>query len=121
MKLTRISRLQGCGVFRNFSWPGEELLDFKQYNLIYGWNGTGKTTLSRLLRDLELKRSPRLGNAVLRIDGSDVRGENFPDSDVQVRVFNRDFIQENGIPGGGARHATDPYLGAENVEKTEKR
>lgn len=116
MKLTRISNLQGCGVFRSFFWP-EELPDFKQYNLIYGWNGTGKTTLSRLLRDLELKRSPTLGSAVLRIDSSEVRSNSFSHSDVQVRVFNRDFIQENIFPV--EEHDMPPILilGAENANK----
>lgn len=116
MKLNRISNLQGCGVFRSFFWP-EELPDFKQYNLIYGWNGTGKTTLSRLLRDLELKRSPTLGNAVLRIDSSEVQSHNFSHSDVQVRVFNRDFIQENIFPVEERDIPPIFILGAENVKK----
>ena len=46
-----MSRLRGCGVFRNFGWP-TDLPEFGRHNLIYGWNGTGKTTLSRLFRDL---------------------------------------------------------------------
>lgn len=116
MKLTRISNLQRCGIFQNFSWP-EKLPDFTQYNLIYGWNGTGKTTLSRLLRDLELKRSPTLGNTVLRIDGTDVRGNSFSHSDVQVRVFNRDFVEENIFPVEERDIPPIFILGAENVKK----
>ncbi len=119
-RITRISHLRGCGVFRNFKWPSE-LPEFGRYNLIYGWNGTGKTTLSRLLRDLELRRSPTMGDAVLRdavlrIDGSDVKGEGFPESNLQVRVFNSDFINENVFPVGGGMPPI-LVLGAENVEK----
>ena len=115
-RITRISRLHNCGVFRNFKWPSA-LSEFGQYNLIYGWNGTGKTTLSRLFHDLELGRPPTMGKAVLRIDGADVLGENFPQLNLQVRVFNRDFIQENVFPVGGRDMPPILVLGAENVEK----
>ena len=114
--ITRISRLRHSGVFRNFKWPSD-LSEFGRYNLIYGWNGTGKTTLSRLFRDLEFGRPPTMGEAVLRIDVSDVRGENFPQSNLQVRVFNRDFMQENVFPVGGSDMPPILVLGAENVEK----
>ena len=115
-QITRVSRLRGCGVFRNFTWPAD-LSDFGRYNLIYGWNGSGKTTLSRLFRDLELKRQPGTGEVVLRISGTDIRGENFSQSSVQVRVFNRDFIQDNVFPVGRGEMSPILVLGAENVEK----
>ena len=114
--ITRISRLRNYGVFRNFTWPSD-LSEFGRYNLIYGWNWTGKTTLSWLFRDLELRRPPTMGEAMLRIDGGDVRGENFPQSNLQVRVFNRDFIHENVFPVGDEDIPPIFVLGAENVEK----
>ena len=117
--ITRISRLRGCGVFRNFMWPSD-LADFGRYNLIYGWNGSGKTTISRLFRDLELGQRPGLGEAVIRIKGSDVRGESFPQSNLQVRVFNRDFIHDNVFPLGRGEMSPILVLGAENVEKLKK-
>ena len=115
-RIQRISRLRGCGVFRDYAWPSD-LSEFGQYNLIYGWNGSGKTTLSKLLHDLELKRPPRMGDAVVRIDGRDVRGENFSHSDIQIRVFNRDFIQENVFPVEDRDMPPILVLGAENIEK----
>ncbi len=30
--------------------PASDLPEFKKYNLIYGWNGSGKTSFSRILR-----------------------------------------------------------------------
>ena len=118
-RITRISRLRSCGVFQNFTWPSD-LSEFGRYNLIYGWNWTGKTTLSRLFRDLELVRPPTMGEAVLCIDGSDFRGENFPQSNLQVRVFNREFIHENVFPVEGNDMPAILVLGAENVEKQKK-
>ena len=115
-RIVRISRLRNCGVFRDFTWPSD-LPEFGRYNLIYGWNGTGKTTLSRLFRDLELGTPRRTGEAVLRIDGRDVRGESFSQSDLQVRVFNRDFVNTNVFPVEGRNMPPILVLGAENVEK----
>ena len=117
--ITRISRIRNCGVFRDFSWSAN-LPEFGRYNLTYGWNGTGKTTLSRLFRDLELRRAPTMGEVALRIDGSEVRGENFSNSNLQVRVFNRDFIQENVFPVKGADMPPIFVLGAKNVEREKK-
>ena len=114
-RIGRISRLRNCGIFRDFTWP--DLPDFGRYNLIYGWNGTGKTTLSRLFRDLEVCRAPKMGEAVLRINGTDVPGDSFPESTLQVRVFNRDFIRENVFPVGSEGMPPILVLGAENVER----
>ena len=119
IRINRISRLRGCGIFRSFKWPSD-LPEFGQYNLIYGWNGTGKTTLSRLLRDLELRRRPTMGEAVLRMSGNDVPGDSFPQSTLQIRVFNREFVGKNVFPVGGGDMPPIFVLGAENVERQRK-
>lgn len=116
MPIDRIARLRNCGVFRDFTWPGD-LSDFGRYNLIYGWNASGKTTLSRVLRALELRRPPSRGEAVLRINGGDVRGEDFPQSTLPIRVFNRDFIHESVFPVGGGDVPPIFVVGKESVEK----
>ncbi|MCF6149614.1 MAG: AAA family ATPase [Candidatus Kuenenia sp.] len=38
-------KIKDFGVFRNFSWQAT-IPEFKKYNLIYGWNYSGKTTLT---------------------------------------------------------------------------
>lgn len=116
MALRRVSRLRGCGVFRNFSWPAE-LPDFGRYNLIYGWNGTGKTTLSRLLRALELRKLPPLGQATVRIDDHDVASPDFPQATLPIRVFNRDLVNESIFPKGGGDVPPIFIVGKESVEK----
>lgn len=113
--ITRISRLRDCGIFRDFSWPAD-LIDFGRYNLIYGWNGTGKTTLSRILRCLENRTVPS-GQVTIVLDGRNVRGEEFQNVDLAVRVFNRDYIAENVFPVGGGDLPPIYMLGAESVEK----
>jgi wobble nucleotide-excising tRNase len=116
MAVRRISRLRDCGVFRDFTWP-PDLPEFGRYNLIYGWNASGKTTLSRLLRDLELRRLPGLGEATIHIEGYDVPGEDFPHSTVQLRVFNHDFVNESVFPVGGGEVPPIFVVGKESVEK----
>ena len=56
MRINHISKSRDFEIYRNFSWSSD-LNEFGQFNLIYGWNRTRKTTLSRLLRNLEHKRS----------------------------------------------------------------
>ncbi|ADP86460.1 MULTISPECIES: AAA family ATPase [Pseudomonadati] len=60
MTIERISKIKSHRIFRGFVWP-LDLLDFKEKNLFYGWNGTGKSTLSNLFRSIEKKTgsSPR--------------------------------------------------------------
>lgn len=55
-----IKRIRHPGVIRDFSWT-TDLFEFGRYNLIYGWNGSGKTTISRLFRALERRTAPANG------------------------------------------------------------
>lgn len=114
-RIKRISRLRDCGIFRDFQWP-KDLPEFGRYNLIYGWNGTGKTTLSRILRCLE-KRAKTEGTVAVVVDSRDISGEQFPEVELAIRVFNRDFINENVFPVGGGDLPPIFVLGAESVEK----
>lgn len=116
MAIDRIARLRDHGVFRDFSWPAS-LADLGQYNLIYGWNGSGKTTLSRLLRDLELRRVPSKGEVQVRADGIDLRGSDFPQATLQIRVFNCDFIKESVFPVKGGEVPPIFVVGPSSVEK----
>ena len=94
MAINRIEKLHHPGVLRDFAWP-DGLVDFGRYNLIYGWNGTGKTTISRVFRDLELGRTPGAGDVLLNVDGRNINGEEFRSETQEVRVFNRDFIDDS--------------------------
>ncbi|MFH1021791.1 MAG: AAA family ATPase [Planctomycetota bacterium] len=115
MPLTRITRMRNCGVFRDFSWPSN-LSDFGKYNLIYGWNGSGKTTLSRLFRALENKAPLPTGEATVAIDGHEIGSSDFPQANLAVRVFNRDFVRESVFPTNGDV-APIFIIGQQNVEK----
>lgn len=125
--LKHVKSIEGFGIFSDYShYAG--LPDFARYNLIYGWNGTGKTTLSRLLRCFEKEEiyadfatgkfsleRPDAGMAALThktLDGLSGR----------LKVFNRDFIEENldlDIKRGGKAKPV-AHVGKANIEKSEQ-
>lgn len=116
MKLTRIGKIKGHRVFRDFSWP-PSLQPFGQFNLIYGWNGSGKTTLSSLLRHLQTRSIVLEGQVEFEIDGTKVSGNDLASARLPpVRVFNRDFVASAIFAPAGQM---DPiyYLGEDSVEK----
>jgi wobble nucleotide-excising tRNase len=118
--IRRIQHIKGFGVFRDFQWPAD-LLDFKQFNLIYGWNYSGKTTLSRIFRCFEQKL-PHADFAAAQVqlkayDGT-VHHLSVPQSAPVFRVFNSDFVQENLSFADGSA-APILVLGAEDIAKQE--
>ena len=102
--ISKISRLKKFGIFHDFSW-NSKLPEFDKFNLIYGWNRSGKTTLSRVFASCEkrcvydkekFKEYPENGEFTLKTnDGTTVAHTNVAKSDLPVRVFNKDFIDEN--------------------------
>jgi len=52
MTIKKIKEIKSIDAFDSFNWLGDDL---KKYNLIYGWNSSGKTTISRLFNFLERK------------------------------------------------------------------
>jgi len=117
MAIERISKIKSHRIFRGFVWP-QDLLDFKEKNLFYGWNGTGKSTLSNLFRSIEKKTPISEGEVEFVISGNKVDGAAFATAQglPQVRVLNKDFITDNVFTSNGA---VTPifFLGEENIEK----
>ncbi len=97
MSITLIEKIKGVGVFPNFAWPNN-LEHFKAFNLIYGWNGCGKTTLSRLFRYLEHNDFlPEDWELEFKIKTDTGYAENSnPDFlSGSICVFNADFVEDN--------------------------
>lgn len=114
--ISRITSLKHPGVLRDFTWPSD-LPTFGRFNLIYGWNGSGKTTISNLFRALEMRAAPANGEVVFSINGRNVRGDKFKQEMIPVRVFNRDFVSENVFPVDGDDIPLIFVLGKETIEK----
>jgi wobble nucleotide-excising tRNase len=114
--ISLIARLRHPGVFRDFTWP-QDLPPFSRYNLIYGWNGSGKTTISKMLRALETRTAPANGEVTLSINGADVRSHQFGQATLPVRVFNRDFVSDSVFSVAGGDVPPILVVGKESVEK----
>lgn len=118
--IRRIQHIEAFGVFADFQWPSS-LPEFKQFNLIYGWNYSGKTTLSRVFRCFEQKlpHTDFAGAQVqLKAEDGTVHRLSAPHTAPVFRVFNSDFIRENlSFADGSATPIL--VLGAEDIAKQE--
>ena len=98
--IKRIASLKELSVFRNFAAPAD-LPDFQRHNLIYGFNGSGKTILSRVFASLgEGAVRPELpegGTFEVELTGDTVIKSTGALDALKGRllVFNVDFIEEN--------------------------
>ena len=98
MLIRRIKSIKDFGVYQDFKWRGDTP-DFENKNIIYGWNYSGKTTLSRffdLLPDIEEEQAKRVGYKVTVCDDKGCRTDfETGISALSIRVFNSDYIEQN--------------------------
>jgi wobble nucleotide-excising tRNase len=113
--INRISKINHPGVFNGFSWPSE-LYEFGRYNVIYGWNGTGKTTLSKLVRALELGKYEEGTSASFKVNDNEVTDVSNMPQNMKIKVFNKDFISESVFPTDGKDMRLILVMGKENVK-----
>ncbi len=115
-----ITRFQSIrhDIFANFNWPSD-LPEFQDYNLIYGWNGTGKTTLADLLRHIELGSRPR-GGFIVETKSGIVDCSSPPSAPpLSIRVFTRDFVDQTIFTESGDV-APIYFVGRESVKRKQE-
>ena len=116
MRVERFARIEGCRVFRDFRWPAD-LPGFDEKNLIYGWNGTGKSTIASIFRAFGDRAPMVSGEAVITVDGRPIHTSSLGGDAAlpQVRVFDRDFVDQNVFTTDSVV-APILFLGRENIE-----
>jgi len=102
--ITKISKLKNFSIFHDFTWK-KELPEFKKFNLIYGWNRSGKTTISRVFASCEKKRTfdkdkfkqyPENGEFEIKTsDNANIKSTDVAVNTLPIKVFNKDFIDDN--------------------------
>jgi len=111
--IKKIKKIKNLGlVFSNYRWDSS-LPDFARYNIVYGWNRSGKTTLSNLFSALEtgqLKGKENLEYEISTEEKSFKEKESF---ESKIRVFNQHYIAEN-IELSGCTAKPVYILGEEN-------
>jgi wobble nucleotide-excising tRNase len=114
--LKKINRIRKFGVFDDFSWH-DDLPEFKLFNVLYGWNYSGKTTLSRVFQCHETgKIHPDYAGSSFEFEdneGNKYSSVSFPNG-MSVRVFNSDFINDNLRWNEGLQPIL--LLGQENIQ-----
>jgi len=104
--IKEIKSIKNMAVFQDFNWDttvrdaGKNIVPFKKINIIYGRNYSGKTTVSRIIRALEIGSisNKYINNPdfVISFDGLPDATLSNPKSHGQVvRVFNDDFVKDN--------------------------
>jgi len=96
MKIKKIKKIKNFGTFNDFQWP-DDCQEFGKYNFFYGWNYSGKTTLSRMFRCLEIKAQHSDfpdAEFSLETDNGNVTQRDIS-KDYPIRVFNEDFVEDN--------------------------
>lgn len=112
--ITKLNKIKDFGVLKNFN--GNALPEFKTFNLIYGWNYSGKTTLSRVFRCLEKgKLHDDYLTATFEMENATTKYDNTFAVKPNIRVFNSDFVKEN-LKWDADNIEPIFLLGAENIE-----
>lgn len=112
--ITKINKIKDFGVLKNFN--GSALPEFKTFNLIYGWNYSGKTTLSRVFRCLEKgKLHDDYLTATFEMENAPAKYDNTFAVKPNIRVFNSDFVKEN-LKWDADNFEPIFLLGSENIE-----
>jgi len=122
--ITNIKSLQRMGIYADRSARSPSL-QFRRYNLVYGFNGSGKSTLSRIFASLQAgKVHPKLpeGSAFeLALDHGSAFGcpINPVGLEQRVLVFSSDYIEQN-LQWAAGRANPVFYIGAEQAGLPDK-
>lgn len=108
MKIKRIAEIKNFSIFKDFDWASNlsyqikentEIYDFKDINILYGRNYSGKTSLSKIIRALETNHiSPKYESPDFKItlaDTSIITPANLSTFTHPIHVYNSDFVKEN--------------------------
>lgn len=109
MKILKINKIENFGIFQNFDWNSSlanpsnrnQTYDFKDINIFYGRNYSGKTSLSKIIRALEIKKiSPKYQQPDFQITLADdentiITQDSLNNFNHPIYVYNSDFVKEN--------------------------
>lgn len=118
--IKRINSIKKFGIYESYKWDNS-MLDFQKYNLIFGWNYSGKTTFSRIFRCLELESLHpdfSCGKFEFELEDGTKKSETNLSKSLEIRVFNSDYIEDNIRWRGGLEPIL--ILGEQNVKVQEE-
>lgn len=122
--IKRINHIKKFGVFQDYKRNGD-IQDFAHVNVIYGWNYSGKTTISRIFQQFEnQERNADYDKAEFEIETTN--GDKYDEKNLiienrTIRTFNADFIRDNLNWDGSSFNAIQVLtLGKDSIKAEEK-
>lgn len=94
MTIQQFRKIQAEGLFQDFTWPSG-LENFSKVNLIYAWNGTGKTTLSRVMNEFGNDSESNKIDTEIQFESETILASELNSRGYQVKVFNSDYISNS--------------------------
>jgi len=110
--------IKNLGIFKDYRW-NVNILGFERFNVIYGWTGSGKTTLSQLFSALERGEISAYPDLRFKIKTDDGEYSHEMPYGKQIRVFNQHYITEN-IDVSACKTNPIFILGEENKKLSEQ-
>src|SRR5699024_12730626 len=106
MKILSINKINNFGIFKDFDWNerlsytdngrNNQIYNFKDINIFYGRNYSGKTSLSKIIRGLETKKISDKYDAPsfeIRLEDENIISHsNLYDFNYSIYVYNSEFI-----------------------------
>ncbi|MBI9054386.1 MAG: AAA family ATPase [Bacteroidales bacterium] len=97
--IKKIESIKEFGIYKNFNWATSlDIKNFNHKNLFYGWNYSGKTTLSRIfssLRDKKIHEGYEKGKFKIKTSDGDFDSSDLELFPYDLLVFNSDYIKDN--------------------------
>lgn len=118
MRVGKISKLN-TATYSNYTWPAD-LASFEDINIFLGWNGSGKTVVSRVFKHLESNGKDFPDDTdtfTVEVDGKSITKSSGEQYSKGIRVFNEVYIKDITKPGL-LPHVF--YLGDVQVDYSEK-
>lgn len=113
-----------CASYKNYTWENS-LENFKNINIFYGYNGAGKTMLSRIMRCFEqqkLNQDYEEMTFEIEFDGKKFSQDDIQSANLPLVVYNKDFINDNlrflinGKKDGSIKSFSSMVIGEDNSE-----
>lgn len=99
MTVKRIDKIEKFGIFSDYKSSENKPKEFGKHNIIFGWNYSGKTTLSRIFSSLEqgkLHDDYQDGKFTIVLEKDHtIKETDVKSHPLKIRVFNTDYVRDN--------------------------
>jgi wobble nucleotide-excising tRNase len=92
--INKVLNIKNLGIFSNCQWSNE-VENFCRFNLIYGWNGSGKTTFTKLFNLLDGENDDEFPECTFKVEAEDGTYSNSDTFTKTIRVFNQEYTDRN--------------------------